>query len=933
VCHTSELVKYGSSSLARTVLWSEDRKTWKTMGNTLTGDSSSEYEFRRDMLQLMNEPIGTDDVFWENIWGTPRSAVEIFESISPSGARNLIAQQPNNVYVLVAQAVAKMEHFVAYPDPDFHPVILNCVRFLTRVMPFLLETTKERDSTLLHDMFWTVPSPFETATSVATANTNQQQQATEKTPPTMDSVPTSVPPPSPSSSSSSSSGSNAAPSPPPPPPPPTATPPTPAPLCLAKRMIAAMMRMLFLPDFTIDKDRFETLCRPPPRTSDVEQNAGASFGFVNPGHVWQSGVGGGGGTKENQTNVGANARLELNRSELLKLLLTCMCCPLYVEPKDHPVYNDPWMRAICEEESSLQRTLLFSLLNMIVKYDPVGTGVLSYLPWASNALDDPRERHVDTCCHALLVMLDYAVLPPDPSTADATANHPSASGGVGKEDGRRGEDGASGAGETDTTTHETKMSGNTLAAFAQVPLNQYHVHLAAVQEHADFDVMFNGFVTLLNNVPESMRTYIPHSQKQIQSYQEILTIVWQCIDLNPQFRAYIINQKPCEKIILPCLYMMYEYRQLPAYSGLLHLCTFILLHMSGERDFGVALNRPLLYALPAYGLPTMSTKNAPYGTHVDLCIVTFHKMIVDGMVSLQSLYNCMLTILSNISPYIKTMSLVASLKLINLYEIFSSKIFLLKNQNNNQYIFFLLDIFNNIIQYQYVGNYHLIYSMVRKHGKFQALVDLTTVSKTTMAKEMVKPGLLSSRVDEMVVVPKETEGKVARVGKVGKVGKGAKGAKGAKVRKVGEVAKTMSNRFVPTEEWLMSWKSKLPLDVILRLLNHLKPKVEALALSLNGVVNENDISAFIQVTTLVGVLPQPHPIIVRKYQPNKYTSLWFTTYLWGVVYMRNQTIPLWDGNTVTIFTLMQQDGNGRHGGGGGGGGGAGGGGNSQSHIV
>ena len=389
-----------------------------------------------------------------------------------------------------------------------------------------------------------------------------------------------------------------------------------------------------------------------------------------------------------------------------------------------------------------------------------------------------------------------------------------------------------------------------------------------------------------------------------------MTIVWQCIDLNPQFRAYIINQKPCEMIILPCLYMMYEYRQLPAYSGLLHLCTFILLHMSGERDFGVALNRPLLYALPAYGLPTMSTKNAPYGTHVDLCIVTFHKMIVDGMLSLRSLYNCMLTILSNISPYIKTMSLVASLKLINLYEIFSSKVFLLKNQSNNQYIFFLLDIFNNIIQYQYIGNYHLIYSMVRKHGKFEALVDLTTLSKTTPTtiKEMAKQGLLRSGVDEVVVVPEEKEGKVATV---------------AKVAKVAKVGKTMSNRFVPTEEWLMSWKSKLPLDVILRLLNHLKPKVEALALSLNGVVNENDISAFIQVTTLVGVLPQPHPIIVRKYQPNKYTSLWFTTYLWGVVYMRNQTIPLWDGNTVTIFTLMQQDGNGRHGGGG----------NSQSHIV
>jgi hypothetical protein len=92
-----------------------------------------------------------------------------------------------------------------------------------------------------------------------------------------------------------------------------------------------------------------------------------------------------------------------------------------------------------------------------------------------------------------------------------------------------------------------------------------------------------------------------------------------------------------------------------------------------------------------------------------------------------------------------------------------------------------------------------------------------------------------------------------------------------------------------------------------RLLDYLKPKVEELAKKLDGVINENDIVRFIQETTLVGVIPQPHPIVVRAYQPNKYTSLWFTTFLWGVIFMRNQIIPLWDGSTVEIFTLMQSE--------------------------
>jgi len=339
---------------------------------------------------------------------------------------------------------------------------------------------------------------------------------------------------------------------------------------------------------------------------------------------------------------------------------------------------------------------------------------------------------------------------------------------------------------------------------------------------------------------------------------------------------------------------MYEYRSFEAMSGLLHLCTFILLHLSGNREFGVALNKSILYKLPVTDtLPLMTSEGNPFGTHVDLCIITFHKMIVDGMRSLQSLYNCMLTILSNISPYIKTLSLISSLKLINLYEIFSSKRFLLSNLYNNQYIFFLLDIFNNIIQYQYNGNHHLIYAMVRRKEQFDKLINLDidekemdketkTVETTTTAATTTSTTTATTTTTAAMGENKDTETVTVQV----------------------NAPVIHSNKFVPTKEWLNSWKLKLPLNVILNLLNYLKPKVEQLSVSLNGLINEDDIIKFINDTTMVGVLPQPHPIVVRKYQPNKYTSLWFTTFLWGVVFMRNQNMPLWDGTTIKIFSIL-----------------------------
>ena len=45
---------------------------------------------------------------------------------------------------------------------------------------------------------------------------------------------------------------------------------------------------------------------------------------------------------------------------------------------------------------------------------------------------------------------------------------------------------------------------------------------------------------------------------------------------------------------------------------------------------------------------------------------------------------------------------------------------------------------------------------------------------------------------------------------------------------------------------------------------------------------------FLERYTLVGLLPVPHPILIRKYQPNAYTGIWFTTYIWGVIYLQQQ---------------------------------------------
>ena len=514
------------------------------MGNT----TSTSFEFRRVMSDLLTKPISMDDPLWKTLWETPESAVDIFQNVAPSDVRKLIQKQPDNLHTLISQAVHQMTFFVDQPDHKYHKSALNCVRFLTRIMPFIFETldddcvenendipstttsnnTESRRNSLheteinnnnqfIQDMFWKPPVP-----SVSPSATTGEKDTT-----TTPSTTSSTTPSSPSSTSS-----------------PTIP-------CLARRMIASIYHMLFLPDFTIDKERFAAMCRPPPRTKNdtVEgNNTGTSrdgdddvtasttsssstssihYPTANPGHVWEYGVRIPFNPEKGSIDWGGNARLESNRNELLKLLTTCMCRPMYVNPDLHPVYYDRWMVAICQEQHSLQETLLLSLLNMITNYDPIGTGLMSYLPFTSTVMEDPREAHIDACCHALLVLLDYAVSPPDPSSANATASHPSSSGNSSGNTVDVEEKNSSSV-PTSVPTSSTPSSSttSTTSTTSIVPINQYHVHLRAITETIDLNLLFNGITRLLNNIPESNNTYLPNSQKQIKSYQEILIILW-----------------------------------------------------------------------------------------------------------------------------------------------------------------------------------------------------------------------------------------------------------------------------------------------------------------------------------------------------------------------------------------------------------------------
>lgn len=438
----------------------------------------------------------------------------------------------------------------------------------------------------------------------------------------------------------------------------------------------------------------------------------------------------------------------------------------------------------------------------------------------------------------------------------------------------------------------------------------------------------------------------------------------------------------------------------------------------GERNFGVRLNKPYTATVPM-DIPVFT------GTHADLLITVFHKIIATGHQRLQPLFDCLLTILVNVSPYLKTLSMVASVKLLHLLEAFSTPWFLLSAPSNHHLVFFLLEIFNNIIQYQFDGNSNLVYTIIRKRHVFHGMANLPTdmagiakclsgrkvgkfnlppvrhrrlasntnhyakqISKSEEEEEdevdddedeededeldvphclpasileanadtqesdngketegsitalPAEPGTLKTSLLETPGITQMTEREQAHpvctdqtptidgtsdIAPFGKTNTEKSSSSSPNDHEITEVTTpnkrnhrlAVSQRgsirivpqpspevWTPTPEWIVSWRSKLPLQTIMRLLQVLVPQVEKICID-KGLTDESEILKFLQHGTLVGLLPVPHPILIRKYQANSGTTAWFRTYIWGVIYLRNVEPAVWYDTEVKLFEIQR----------------------------
>jgi hypothetical protein len=456
---------------------------------------------------------------------------------------------------------------------------------------------------------------------------------------------------------------------------------------LAITLLDSIMALLFLPRFTIND-----FAAPPPTLAQLRSRRNAVLPVAN---VWAAGIGA-------AEVFPSDESVQSHRVEVLKLLLTCLSGTMYQRPTvDRPA--DSWLHYVCTRPTYYTAGLFLSLVNIACTYDPIGWG----LPYNYLLFGDPREELTYVSLQLLTVLLEY---------------DPSLPGGV--------------SGQTKSAA---SAAANPSEGDGKAAKNVFTRYLASVAP-ADFPFLFDGVAKLLENPLQAANTYLPGSTKELVGQQETLSFLWRVLLGNGAFLRWMLSKGDAVRVIKPVLLFMLESRRDESHLGMVHLSSFLLLVVSGEREFGATLNAPFNEHTESLGRVD--------GRLADVLVLTVAKVLVDAHPRLAPLHECLLTIVTNVSPYVKSLNAAASSKLLQLFDMFSKPKFLFAAPRNHRHCAFLLEAFNNIIQYQYEGNARVIYSIVRHADAFVRLAELTLAAydKQTMAPAPAVPAAPSVQI-------------------------------------------------------------------------------------------------------------------------------------------------------------------------------------------
>ncbi|KAH6686380.1 high-temperature-induced dauer-formation protein-domain-containing protein [Plectosphaerella plurivora] len=277
------------------------------------GASDSKLVFKKGIFRLSEERhIPADDAYWTSFWELPESTEDVFSLFAPADIRRTRDNALENLETLILAVTSRLfilRHHPSFPDHEFAPErdALNCVRVLTRILPFVYEADnlgqwEER-------FFWGTRRKRTRKASLAAEVLFDESAAEDRPLQRRD---------------TEEDFEDAKP--------------------LAEELLDTLVDLLFFSELTVPK----------------QPNGKPKVSYA----IWQSGVG-------CNTAVPTTKEHESNRCEILRLVLTLAGQSLYVTPNVLPGRGVRALTHLCScPDKQVVLSVLCSLLNTTLKYNP-----------------------------------------------------------------------------------------------------------------------------------------------------------------------------------------------------------------------------------------------------------------------------------------------------------------------------------------------------------------------------------------------------------------------------------------------------------------------------------------------------------------------------------------------------------------------------------
>ncbi|KAF7587286.1 hypothetical protein BBP40_007479 [Aspergillus hancockii] len=108
------------------------------------GASESKLVFKQGIFRLSEKDIPADDPYWARFWELPESTEDVFSLFTPADIRRTRDNALSNFETLLLSVTSRLtvlKSHPSFPDPELAPDrdALNCIRILTRILPFVYE--------------------------------------------------------------------------------------------------------------------------------------------------------------------------------------------------------------------------------------------------------------------------------------------------------------------------------------------------------------------------------------------------------------------------------------------------------------------------------------------------------------------------------------------------------------------------------------------------------------------------------------------------------------------------------------------------------------------------------------------------------------------------------------------------------------------------